>query len=201
MPTPFEIINGPLTIYTAPVGEAFPLIDVAPGGNWEIVGTSGAANYDEDGVVVNMAQEIEKIRMLGRTGVMKANRTEEDLEFTVTIHDWTLEQLALIFNGNTVAETAPGSGTEGFKTLPLSRNLAVTEFAVLVRGKSAYDDDNFNMQFAVPKAYVSSSAEATFEKGPTAGYEVAFTALEDPGAATPEERYGNLISANSAALP
>lgn len=198
---PFEIINGPLTIYTAPVGESFPTVDEAPAGNWALVGTSGAANYDEDGVTVNMAQEIEKIRMLGRTGVMKTNRTEEDLEFTVTIHDWTLEQLALIFNGNTVAETAPGSGTEGFKTIPMSRNLSVTEYAILVRGKSAYDDDNFASQFAVPRAVVSSSPEATFEKGPSAGYEVTFMALEDPSAATPEERYGNLISANSAALP
>ena len=81
MSAPFEILNGPLTFYKAPVGEAFPLVDLEPpGGNWDLVGTSGADNYDEDGVVLNMAQEIEKIRMLGRTGVIKANRTEEDFE-------------------------------------------------------------------------------------------------------------------------
>ena len=40
---PYEILNGPIEVWYAPVAEAFPdLDDAAPAGNWAKLGTSGS---------------------------------------------------------------------------------------------------------------------------------------------------------------
>ena len=39
MPTPFEIIAAPVTVYQAAIGEAMPAIDAVVAGNWATIGT------------------------------------------------------------------------------------------------------------------------------------------------------------------
>jgi hypothetical protein len=200
MAAPFEILVGPLTIWTGPVGETFTDVDTTPAGNWVKVGTSGDRNYNEDGVSVNNPQTVELIRMLGGTGPVKASRSEEDLIITVTLHDWTATQFALAMNGNTAVNTPAASGTPGYDTLGLYKGVEVTQYALLVRGKSPEDDVNWNMQFEVPVCVVTGSPNPIFKKGDPAGVELAFTAIEDPDASSEDERFGRLIIQDATAL-
>ena len=83
MAQPYEIVAGPLTIWLAPVGTAFPLIDADPAEAWKLMGTSGTRNYSNDGVSVQLSQTIGEARPAGALGPVKAWRTEEDALFGV----------------------------------------------------------------------------------------------------------------------
>ena len=191
--TPFEIIAAPFIVYKAPAGEAFPLIDADPAGNWVKIGTSGDRNYSEDGVTVAHQQSIEQFRMLGSTGPVKASRTEEGLMVRFTLHDLLLEEYAKSLNDNTVATTAAGSGTAGFKTLKTYQGLDIATTALLVRGDVSPEGATWKTQYQIPNGFQSGSPEVVFSKGAPAGLALEFTALEDPGAASAADRFGSLI--------
>ncbi len=196
MPTnvqPFEIIVAPFSAYWAPTGEAFPLIDAAPAGNWQLIGKSGDRNYSEDGVTVSHSQTVELIRTLGSTGPRKASRTEEILSIAFTLFDMTLEQYRLAINLNAVAVTAAGGGTAGFKTLQLYRGVSVATHALLLRGTASPEGDGWNSQYEVPYCFHAGSPEPVFRKGQPAGLALGFTTIEDPNAASAAERFGQLI--------
>jgi hypothetical protein len=194
MPEPFEILAQPFTAWIAAVGSAFPTVDEAPGGSWTKIGSSGDLNYTEDGVTISHEQTIEKFRPLGSTGARKAFRTEEDQMISFVLADMTLEQLKAALNGNSITTTAPGVGTAGTKKIGLSRGLEVTEYALLLRSSqgSAYGDD-FVMQYEVPRCYQNSNPEIVYVKGEPAGVQMEFVALEDPDAASADERFGRLV--------
>ncbi|MFZ5749101.1 MAG: hypothetical protein ACOY45_15760 [Pseudomonadota bacterium] len=196
---PYEIIGAPFTLWLAPVGTAFPLIDAAPGGAWKLVGSNGDENYTEDGVTIQHSQTINKVRTAGSVGARKALRDSEDMMVSLTLLDMTLEQYALALNGNEVETTAAGIGTAGYKTLGLSRGEEVTTYALLVRGPSPYAP-GMNAQFEVPRCYESGSPQPVFRKGQPAGLALQFDALEDPDAASADERFGRLIAQHLAAL-
>jgi len=192
MPTnvqPYEIILAPFTAYWAPTGEAFPAIDAAPAGNWQLIGKSGDRNYSEEGITVRHSQTVELIRTLGSTGPRKASRTEEIFSISFTLFDMRLEQYRLAINLNTVAVTAAGTGTAGFKELPLYRGVQVATHALLLRGISP-EGDGWNAQYEVPYCFHSGSPEPVFRKGQPAGLALDFTVIEDPNAAAAAERFG-----------
>ncbi len=195
MPTnvqPFEIIVAPFSAYWAPTGEAFPAIDAAPSGNWTLIGKSGDRNYSEEGVTVRHSQTVELIRTLGSTGPRQASRTEELFSITFTLFDMRLEQYRLAINLNTVAVTAAGSGTAGFKELPLYRGVQVATHALLLRGISP-EGDGWNRQYEVPYCFHSGSPEPVYRKGQAAGLALDFTTIEDINAASDAERFGRLL--------
>ncbi|ALJ14267.1 hypothetical protein [Sphingopyxis macrogoltabida] len=197
---PYEIISGPLELWRAPVGTAFPLIDAAPGVGWILVGKSGKKNYSDDGVSVQHNQTNNKVRPAGSIGARKALRQDEDQRITVTLWDATLEQYSLALSGNDPTTVAAGVGTAGYKSIGLSRGETVKEFAVLARGKSAYDE-NMNAQYEVPRCYQDASPTVLHNKGVPAGLELAFEALEDDEAESDDERFGRLIMQTAAPLP
>jgi hypothetical protein len=197
---PYEVIAAPYVCWYAPVGEAFPLIDVAPGGNWVRAGTSGELNYSEDGVVIEHPQSITKWRAGGDTGVRKVFRTEEDFMIRFSLVDLTLEQYRLGLNMNAITTVAAGSGTAGYKKLGISRGNDVAQRALLVRGPSPYAD-GMNLQYEVPIAFQTGEPKLTLgKKGSPAMIELEWTAIIDPNAATPLERYGRIIAQHQAAL-
>ena len=196
---PYEIIAAPFTLWLAPVGTAFPLIDAEPAGTWIKIGTSGDENMSEEGVTVAHSQTLTKVRPGGSIGARKAFREAEDLMISLTMWDMTLEQYALALNGNAVATTAAGSGTAGFKKIGLSQGEDVTLYALLARGPSAYGAA-MTAQFEVPRCYQSGNASPVFRKGQPAGVALAFDALEDSSAASADERFGRLIAQHQAPL-
>lgn len=196
---PFEIIGAPFTLWLAPTGTAFPLINVAPAVAWIKVGTNGASNYSDDGVTVAHDQSIETARPAGATGPVKAWRTEEDLRISLTLWDLTLEQYLYALNSNPVAATAAGTGTAGFKKVGLSLGQEIATYALLARGVSPYGD-GYNAQYEVPRCFQSASPEPAFAKGQPAGLELEFTALEDLAAASALERFGRLVTQHQAPI-
>ena len=196
---PFEMVGQPLELYLAPVGTAFPLIDAAPSGSWTKIGTSGTRSQDEVGVTATHTQTLNDVHTGGSLGPVKAFRTAEDLMFKVTIVDISLEQVKIALNANTLTTVAASTGVAGYKKLGLSRGPDVTEYALLARGPSPYANA-MNLQYQVPRCYMSNSPALVYRKGVPVGVELEFKALEDSGAASADVRFGSLIAQHAAPL-
>jgi hypothetical protein len=192
---PFEVIAAPFEVWFAPVGEAFPAVNATPAGNWVKVGTSGALNYMEDvGVVVVQSQEIAQWRSLGDTATRKVFRTGESLQIRLTLADVSLEQYRHALNMNAITDTAAGSGTAGFRKIGLSRGPDVAQRALLVKGSHGPYGAEMPMQYEIPLAFQTGSPEVVYRKDVPAGLALEWTAIIDPNAASPSERFGRLVA-------
>jgi hypothetical protein len=199
--TPFEIIGAPLTLWVAPLGTAFPLINAAPAVAWTRLGTNGDRSYENGGITVSHSKTYSKVRTAGASGPVKAFLDEEDLMFRVTLLDLTLEQYANALNGNTVTTVAPAVGVQGTKRIGLSEDVGVTrEYALLARGLSPYNE-LLSLQYEIPRCFQSGAPEVVFRKGSPAGLALTYEALENLSAATAQERFGVLRAAHLPALP
>jgi hypothetical protein len=199
--TPFEIIGAPLTLWVAPLGTAFPLINAAPAVAWTRLGTNGDRSYENGGITVSHSKTYSKVRTAGASGPVKAFLDEEDLMFRVTLLDLTLEQYANALNGNIVTTVAPGVGVQGTKRIGLSEDVGVTrEYALLARGLSPYNE-LLSLQYEIPRCFQSGAPEVVFRKGQPAGLALTYEALENLSAATAQERFGVLRAAHLPALP
>lgn len=196
---PFEIIGAPYTLWVAPTGTAFPLIDAAPAGPWAKIGTNGPSNYSDAGVTVAHSQKIAQARPAGSTGPVKAWLDQEDLMISLVLWDLSLEQYQYALNGAAMSTVAPGVGVAGYKKVGLSTGRSLTTYAALLRGISPYGDA-YSAQYEVPRCYQSASPKPAFVKGKPAGLDLEFTALEDLTAANPAERFGRLVAQNAAPL-
>ena len=185
--SPFEIITGPLTVYVAPVGTAFPDVADAPSGTWVLLGVSGDLNYNEDGVTIRHTQNIEKdaFRPVGATGPRKAARGSEDLEVEFTLMDVRASMYAEALNGasQTVTTTAAGSGTGGNKNFNLHRGVYVAQRALLIRGvqspEASSEGSTFRTQWEIPRAIQSGEPELVFVKDQPVGLQFMYTVLWD----------------------
>lgn len=189
-----EIVIGAAEVYLAPVGETYPVIDAAPAGNWQKLGSNGDDNLGEDGVRILHEQTVQMSRTLGSTGPIKAARPSERLTVSGVLVDFALEEVADILNDPTVADTAAGAGTAGFREITLRQGPTVSEFALLVRGEnlSPYGE-TWNVQYEIPRVVCISSPEVIFHKGNPIGLAFEYEALEDESAATDAERFGGLV--------
>lgn len=201
MGEPYEIIASPFTLYKAPVGTAFPLIDAAPAVDWVKIGVSGDRSMNEDGVTVAHSQTVNTVRTAGSTGPVKAFRPEEDMVVSLTLLDLTLEAYSIAMNGNAVTATAAGVGTAGSKALKLHRGVQVETFALLIRGVASAYGDGWNAQYQLPVCFQSGNPEPVFTKGEPAGLALEFTCLEDHDAVSADLRFGQLIMQHQAPLP
>lgn len=184
MSEPLEILSGPLDVYIAPVGEAFPTVSTSPpGGNWTLLGSNGDLNYGEDGVTVAHEESVEEFRMLGSTGPVKAVRSEESLMVRLLLADLSPAQYKYALNFNTVTSNASDDEIDTYK----GREVATR--ALLVRGPSPVFDGG-NAQWEVPRVHVGGEPEIVFQKGEPAGIEIEFRALIDLNAASDAKRFG-----------
>lgn len=179
---PFEIIAAPYSVYVAPVGTAFPAIDLEPpGGSWSLLGKSGDKNYDEEGVTITHEQTIEEFRPVGLAAPRKSFRTEESLVISFNLVDVSAAQYAKVLNDATVTDTASGVGTAGHLSFPLEMGFRVKQLAMLIRGHESPDatapTDDFNVQYEVPIVYQNASPEVQYQKGEPARIACEFRAL------------------------
>lgn len=197
MPAPFEIIAAPFTAWLAAVGSAYPNVGVAPGAAWTKLGSSGDRNVNEDGVTVAHPQKLELVRVAGATGPVKAFRTEEDIKVSFSLLDMRLEMMKYILNGNAVADTAAVAGVPGYRTLALLRGLDVTQYALLLRGPSAYADSMY-LDYRIPRVVHVGEPEIVAKKGDPMGLLFEFQAIEDPDYAN--GKFGEILMQDAAAL-
>ncbi len=198
MPTPFEIIAAPVTVYQAIVGEPFPLIDAAIAGNWAKIGTSGDRNITEDGITVAHPDEVEIFYSVGGTGPQKVFRVREGFTINFQLADITLEQYRHVLNDNSVTDTAASSGVAGIREVDIYRGVEVSQIALLIRGTFSAYGDTWNSQFQIPNCFQTGSPEPVFRKGVPAALAFEFTAIEDPLAATAADRFGKLVMQDAA---
>jgi len=176
-----EIINGPLALWWAPVGEAFPDIDAAPAGNWVVIGTSGADNYTEDGVALAFDKSFEVFRGLGNTYPLKSFITETDAFVRVAVADMSLAQVRLAFNQNAITVDA---GPPSIEHISLDVGTELNEMALLVRGTSKSPQlAGGNLQFELNRVVETGSHEMTFVKGDAAAVDMEFRILLDDAGA------------------
>lgn len=175
-----EVVNGPLDVYWAPVGEAFPAIDAAPAGNWALLGTSGDENYHEDGVVVNIGQETSPWTPLGSTIPKKTFRVSQELFVTLTMVDLDPAHLRVALNLNAVTVTVGPPATE---EIDLDFGTTVDEMALLVRGtgKSPKSSGGTpgDLDFQINRAAEVSAHALTFVKNEPVGVEMEFRMMID----------------------
>jgi hypothetical protein len=189
---PYEIIIAPFDVYLAPVGEAFPAVNSVPSGNWRVLGKNGRKNVDESGVTVTHSQTIEKKKTLGTTGTAKVVRSGEDMKISLTLNDLSLEQYSIALNGMSISEISSSSGVAGQKTLSLHQGTQVKTYAMLIRGVSAYDEA-FKAQYQIPVCYQDGNPAPVFNKKDIASLKLEFGVIENPDAATEDERFGWLV--------
>ncbi len=196
--TPYEIVVAPFAVYVGPYGEAFPAVEVAPAGNWVLLGTNGTENMDESGLTVGHEQTIDLHHVYGVTPPVKATRSQSQIKITFTLLDLTLEEYARILDDQTVTTTGQGGGSAGFKDVNMGLGLSVSEKAYLVRGAGASPEGTtWNMQYQVPRAFVSGSPSVVFTKTAPAALEFELTQLYDTAAAAGEEM-GTLLTQHQA---
>lgn len=195
---PLHIIHGPMDIWLAAVGTAFPTTDGAPSGSWEKLSTNGSRDTSEDGVVITNQHTLVPVYTDGLTAPVKFFRTREGLVVAATIYDFSLEKYDTALNGNSVATTAAGSGTVGYKSIKLYRGADVAQYALLARGQSPYVATG-NAQFEVPIVVVSGEPKPVFKKGEPVATLLEFTAQADPGASA-TDYLGALRAMHAAAL-
>ena len=119
MPAPFEMVSGPLEIYTAPEATLAPLIHLPPPSPWTLLGTNGARSMSDDGVQVGFEETVESQRSLGSTAVQKQFRTEEDMMLSFNLLDVSAETFALAMSGLPVTEVAAGTEPSPFSATPV----------------------------------------------------------------------------------
>ncbi len=179
-----EIINGPLEVYTGPVGEPYPAVADAPVGNWVRLGTSGAHNYTEDGVEVSGEQSLEYFRALASGFPRKAFRTESDVMVSVTLVDMSLTHLRRALNENTVTTASP------IAHIQLDPGLDVSELALLVRGTGKSPQfAGGNIQYELPRVVEDGSRAWNYNKGEPVGSELNFRLISDEGNSNPGGRF------------
>lgn len=193
--TPFNIIMAPYTVYWAPVGTAYPSVDLTtPIAPWTLLGISGTEDYS-DGVTITHGQTIAEVRTAGATGPRKASRTEESLMVTITLIDMTIETYRLALNSNALTTTASGSGLPGRKEVNIYQGVDVTTLALLIRGPSPYSGDSSSFgQYQLPNCYQDGSPAVKYNKGVAAALALQFKLLNDPNAGAVSGRFGKFIA-------
>ena len=120
MPAPFEMVSGPLTVYTAVEGTLAPVISSAPPpAVWSLLGTNGARSISDDGLTATFDETIEAQRTLGSTGIAKLFRTEEDVTMSLALLDVTVETFAIAMSGLSITQVAAGPVASDFLATPV----------------------------------------------------------------------------------
>lgn len=167
MPAPYEVIVGPAEVYVAPVGEAFPDVDTAPGGNWDLVGTLGSENYAESGVLVRSPRNTNPINVLGSTVPRKHVITTTGLEIEFDVIDASAEQVTLGYGVDPadIVDDAAGVGTPGTRSFDIPTSPIPFQRAVLVRIDQSPYGEGLKSQLQIPAANQLGNAEGGFTKG------------------------------------
>ena len=186
---PYEILAGPVEVYFAPTGTAFPTV---AGTNipspWEHVG------YTEGGVKAGHPQTVVELRADQVTGPIKAVRSEEGLEITFDVAALTTDNYAMALNR---AIEGPDSAA-GNKSVPLYRGgFQVETIALLLRNDHLSSEGDFPLQMEVPVCFQAGSPESAFTKDNKTVLSCSFHAIVDPNRTTDEESFGRLRMATA----
>ena len=167
---PFEVIAAPYAVWLGPAGTPCPDIDDMSLARWVQLGNN--EHYNDDGVVVELEQEIGTFTPGGLTEATKAYRTSEGRKISFSLADLSPEVKAQALD-STVGIVVAASSIPGKKSVVTRRGAVVATYALLARGASA-ENELMAAQIYEPKVYQSASISAALKKG-TDPAVVAFT--------------------------
>jgi hypothetical protein len=167
---PFEVIAAPGTVWLAAAGTTCPDIDDESLAGFVQLGTLD--HYNDDGVVIELEQDIGKFTPSGLTEATKAWRTSEGRKVSFSLADLSPEVKAQAVDG-VVDVTVAAAGIPGKKSVVTRRGTAVATYTLLVRGASA-ENELMNAQLYEPKVFQSANVSAALKKGSDPAV-VAFT--------------------------
>lgn len=176
--TPFDRLIGPLTIYVAPVGEAFPDVSEVPAGNWGVLGPT------DGGQTLTPSGALEYLRDDDHTGPVKAYRPEEDLILAAMLVGLTLENYEIALNLDAVATEV---GPPAIKSVNLKRGFFPDERAVVCRGEVQSPYGLLPAQYLLPRGVFDGEPEIAHTKEDGAGIEFEYHVLEDDTQAAGKE--------------
>ena len=188
---PYQVIQGPADVFAAPVGTAFPAINIASSTNSPPAGWT-ALGRTQGGVSVKFSQTVEQIVADQDTGPIKAVRSAEGLDVTFSLIELTIETIAYIQNQQTVNVV---TGPPADHDIPIHKGRSVARNALLIRGDSPYG--NWFMQFELPVVVMTDAPQMDFAENKTMMMQCTFTALEDLTQATEANRFGTLRAQNA----
>ncbi len=182
MTNAINILNGPFDLWLADLDTSYSdiSVDTIIASGWEKIGTNGAREYDEEGVMIKMPQEVEKISGLGGTEILKILRTLEELIIEFTLFDLTSSEMVKAMNLGATTDIAPGSGTGGYQSYSLLRGLNVAGKALTLRGNNSSTDlVTENIQIEIPHVVQVASPEMVHVKGDKVGLKFELQAVAD----------------------
>jgi len=206
MSTAINILNGPFDVWAAALDTAYSdiSIDAIVAAGWTKIGSNGAREYDEEGVMVKMPQEMEKVSGLGGTEILKILRTLEELVIEFTLMDMTSTEMVKALNLGSTTDTASGSGTGGHQSFSLLRGLSVAGLALTIRGNNKSTDlVTENIQIEIPHVVQVASPELVFVKGEPVGAKFELQAIADytytGGGSAGDFPYGRMLIGDAVA--
>jgi hypothetical protein len=197
-----EIIDQPWTLYLAPVGTEFPLLDDEEAdfdAAWTKIGVSGALNYDPSGVKMSHKEKVETFQGSGSTIPVKAFRSAEETMISLKLADMRLEMYSVALNGvGVTAGQTQAPGVSGTKKMRFYRGTRVTTYALLARGSSPYNQE-LAAQVCLPVCFQSAAPSPSYQLGKPAMLDLEFTALRNPDATGDDDRFGWIEDATTVA--
>lgn len=156
-----EIVVGPGTLYTAPLGEAFPTNPAtAPAGNWAEIG------YSENGWSIEADKTFEDVFVAEEIDPVATFKTAQLIRIVGEMAQISLVNLQLAFGGGTISVDDPAVGFDTY-TPPASD--AFAELAVLLRTKAApgvTESPNWMRDWQFPRAVAAGAISQQLTKAP-----------------------------------
>lgn len=176
-----EVLAGPTTIWLGTVGTPLPAIDTAEADfdvGWLLVGTNGAKNYDESGVVISINETTATWTGLGGTLPMNAWREQEAVTCGFSIADLSAAQFALVLDDAMVTTISAGTAHAGEDSFSLIRGQQTHKYALLARGLSP-EHEAMSAQYELARVFQSANQSPTSVKGAPGMLACEFTVLDD----------------------
>ena len=188
--TPYDTVVGPGSVWLAPVGTAFPVVDLAtPAAAWISLGET------DGGLTFTPKRSVKKHYTDQSFAPKKTTVTLRETEVSVALAQITLERLAKILDGQAIVTVAAGAGTAGYRYFTLSAAATLPQYAMLIRVPSPYGDGYTQIELACVSP--SGDQKIVFKKDDMSTIPTTWDALEDPANAG---RFGTVRAFNAVAL-
>ena len=186
-----EIVFGPAELHSADVGTAMPNLSAVPPAAWTKFGAVGKRGIATGGVTVSHTQEFVEVMTDGSSGIRDARLTTEGITVAGAIIDQTLEVVALLLQGKSVATVAAAADVVAAKEIKLySGPSAVKEYALLVRVDDSAYGSQYDSQLWLPRVYSSSQLEKVITKENPVSVGFEFKVMEWEAATSNDDRFG-----------
>lgn len=173
------IIAGTGQAYAAAVGTALPTSESSSLN----AAFHGLGYHTEDGVSVNFEPDIVEHQAWQSKHPIRVEKNAEAFTVSFVLLQWNEDTVPLAFGGGAITEPTSGH----FKYTPPSESDAIAEKSFVID----VQDGSRIGRFVLPRAVVTESVEATFNRSEMAGLPISLKALQPSDLSSPWLFYSN----------